>query len=221
MGTPPQRPARNTHTVRQSFLAGAARALCILTAVAGASALAPQPAAAQAMAACPNVAATVDMVGGDAVSDAIACAVNAIRAEQRLGPLVPAGALALAAQRHGTDMVNRRYFAHDSPSGGTPDKRARRAGYIRGQCWVVGENLGWAVPGANSAETVVTAWMESPPHRAIILDPEFRQMGVGVVGGAPAGDGLGSTFVLEAGSTVCASAASRTGARVRSRVRVG
>jgi uncharacterized protein YkwD len=201
-----------------------ARALCLLIAVTGAIALAPQPAAAQSVAACANAAATVATAGGEVVSDAIACAVNAIRAEQRLGPLVAAAALEVAAQRHGTDMVARRYFAHVSPSGGTIDARARRAGYIRGACWVVGENLGWAVPGAASAEAVVAAWMDSPTHRAIILDPEFRQMGVGVVSGAPAGDGVGSTFVLEAGSTVCAAGAARSGVvrgRPRARVRAG
>ncbi|MEA2268063.1 MAG: hypothetical protein QOD55_2512 [Solirubrobacteraceae bacterium] len=220
VGTPPPRPARTTRPIRQQLIAGAARALCLLTAIAGTVALAPQPAAAQSLAACPNVAGTVQDIGLAAVRDAVACGVNAMRAEQRLGPLSPSSALAMAAQRHGTDMIARRYFAHVSPGGGTVDKRARRAGYIRNDCWVVGENLGWTVALSASADAVVGAWMESPSHRAIILDPEFRQFGVAVVAGAPDGDPTGATFVLEAGSTVCAGAAVPSGPRARARARV-
>jgi uncharacterized protein YkwD len=155
------------------------------------------------------------------VREAVGCAVNAIRSEQRLATLLPSATLALAAQRHGTDMVTRRYFAHVSPSGGTIEKRARRAGYMRGPCWVVGEDLGWAVPASASAQAVVDAWMDSPSHRAIILDPEFRHMGLAVIAGAPAGDGAGATFVLDAGANECGLPAGAARARPRAQVRAG
>jgi uncharacterized protein YkwD len=161
----------------------------------------------------------MDAVGPAVVRDAVGCAVNAIRSDQRLAALVPSPTLALAAQRHGADMLTRRYFAHVSPSGGTVEKRARRAGYMRGPCWVVGENLGMAVPESASAQALVAAWMDSPSHRAIILDPEFRHMGLAVLPGAPAGDGAGATFVLDVGSNDCAFPVGAARVRAKARAR--
>jgi len=205
--------------VRRWSFAGAARLLCTVTAVAGTAGLAPQPAQAQTPAACPNVNETVDAVGPALVREAVGCAVNAIRSRERLAPLLPSSTLALAAHRHGGDMVARRYFAHVSPTGGTVEKRARRAGYMRAPCWVVGENLGEAVAQSATAQTIADAWMASPSHRAIILDPEFRHMGVAVVPGTSAGEGSGATFVLDVGANDCAPAAAlaRTRARVHAR----
>jgi uncharacterized protein YkwD len=176
---------------------------------------------AQTVAACPNATDTVDTVGPGAVRDAVECAVNTIRSEHRLAQLVPSATLAVAAQRHGVDMVTRRYFAHVSPSGGTIEKRARRAGYMRGRCWVVGENLGVAAAASASAQEVVEAWMDSPSHRAIIMDPEFRHMGLAVVAGAAADDVAGSTFVLDVGSNDCAFPVGAAQVRARPRVRAG
>ena len=50
----------------------------------------------------------------------------------------------------------------------------------------MGENLAWGA-GANrsSPRGIVAAWMESPPHRQNILDSRFREIGIGVVEGAP------------------------------------
>jgi uncharacterized protein YkwD len=219
VGSPPLRPA-NTTLLRRS-IAGAARVLCTVAAVAGTAVLAPQPALAQTPAACPNVTDTVDAAGLGAVRTAVGCAVNAIRSEQRLAGLMPSSTLAVAAQRHGIDMVTRRYFAHVSPSGGTIEKRARRAGYMRGPCWVVGENLGTAVPASASAQAIVDAWMASPSHRAIILDPEFRHMGLAVVAGDPLDDPAGATFVLDVGANDCDFPAGAARAKVRARVRAG
>ena len=45
---------------------------------------------------------------------------------------------------------------------------------------------------------IVKAWMNSPGHRAIILPAAFREVGVGIAGGAPQG-GNGATYVLDVG----------------------
>ena len=62
--------------------------------------------------------------------------------------------------------------------------------------------------------------MDSPSHRAVILDPAFRDIGIGLVARAPVGDGAGATFVLEMGAmTSCTlSAAPRSTPRARVRV---
>jgi uncharacterized protein YkwD len=157
------------------------------------------------------------------VEAAILCLVNAERATAGLVPVERAGALEVSAQRHAADMVARRYFAHVSPAGGTVDKRARRAGYLTAPCWALGENLGWAPPAVASADALVAAWMASPKHRAVILDPEFRDIGIGVTTRAPTGDGPGATFVLELGAmTACgpAGAGGTVRAKPRARIRV-
>ena len=69
------------------------------------------------------------------------------------------GRLAAAARAHSADMVNRHYFEHDSPDGGTPEDRASAAGYSD----YGGENIAY---GQRSAAEVVSDWMGSPDHRA-------------------------------------------------------
>jgi uncharacterized protein YkwD len=175
------------------------------------------PARAQAPA-CPGAEAVLGPVPPAVVEAGVSCLVGAIRAERRLPALRPSAELEAVAQRHGVDMVARRYFAHVSPSGGTVDKRARRLGYLTDPCWILGEDLGWAPPEVASARDVVDAWMESASHRAVILDPRFREIGIGLVDAAPVAGTAGATFVLELGGVGC-DTAPRT-ASVRSRVRV-
>jgi uncharacterized protein YkwD len=188
-------------------------------------AVAAAPAArAQAAAACPSAAQPLGVAPPAAVEAAVLCLVNGERAAARLAPVQRTSALEVSARRHAADMVARRYFAHVSPSGGTVDKRARRAGYLSAPCWVLGEDLGWAPPAVASAGAVVAAWMESPKHRAVILDREFRDIGIGLVTRAPTGDGSGATFVLEMGAMAACGAAGPSGtvrATPRARIRVG
>lgn len=217
-GTPPLGPA----PLRRAHLRAPAPRLAplpvVLVLVVVALAVAAGPARAQAPTACPAAAVPLGMAGAVAVEAAVNCLVNGIRTGRGLPALVRSAELQGVAQRHGTDMVTRRYFAHVSPSGGTVDKRARRAGYLDGPCWVLGEDLGWAPSSIASAQAVVEAWMESPSHRAVILDPRFRELGIGLVGAAPVGGGPGATFVLEVGVVQCGAGVRAAG--VRNRVRV-
>ena len=109
------------------------------------------------------------------------------------------GDLRRAAKLHATDMVRRRYFAHVSPEGGTMAQRVKRSGYLSGaRRWALGENIGWGSGSAASAASIVNAWMNSPGHRAVILDRRFGEVGLGIARGVPSG-GSGATFVLDAG----------------------
>jgi uncharacterized protein YkwD len=98
---------------------------------------------------------------------------NAERLRAGCGPLRVDGRLAAAARAHSADMVNRSYFEHDSPDGGTPADRASAAGYAN----YGGENIAY---GQRSAAEVVADWMGSPGHRRNILDCEFTTIGVGL-----------------------------------------
>jgi uncharacterized protein YkwD len=132
---------------------------------------------------------------------ALRCLVNVERARHGLPALRSNQELNLAADRHGADMVARGYFAHVSPEGASVADRARASGYLGGsQDWALGEDIGWGTGGESTPESIVAAFMNSPPHRRVILDRDFRQIGVGVVTGVPvSAPGAGATFVLDLG----------------------
>lgn len=73
------------------------------------------------------------------------------------------------------DMFTNQYFEHISPTGVNVSDVVRKMGY---EYIVVGENL--ALGNFGGDVQVVTAWMNSPGHRANILDSRFQEMGVAV-----------------------------------------
>ncbi|MFA5997725.1 MAG: CAP domain-containing protein [Candidatus Paceibacterota bacterium] len=73
------------------------------------------------------------------------------------------------------DMFNKQYFEHVSPTGVGPADLAATVGY---QYVVVGENL--ALGDFEGDAGVVTAWMNSPGHRANILNTHYQEIGVAV-----------------------------------------
>jgi uncharacterized protein YkwD len=95
-------------------------------------------------------------------------------------------------------MVARHYFAHTSLGGATLTDRIRRAGYLPSQGrWSAGEILAWASGSQATPRGLVDAWMASPEHRRILLDPKFSDVGVGVVAGSPQG-GQGTAITADA-----------------------
>ena len=66
--------------------------------------------------------------------------------------------------------------------------RIRGAGYAkRDRGWALGENLAWGTGGLATAARDPRAWMNSPGHRANILKRAYREVGIGIALGAPAG----------------------------------
>ena len=78
------------------------------------------------------------------------------------------------ARAHSADMATKGYFDHTSPDGRSPFDRMRAAGY-RGN--LMGENI---AAGQRTAAAVETAWMNSPGHRANILNCGYKVIGIGV-----------------------------------------
>jgi uncharacterized protein YkwD len=132
----------------------------------------------------------------------VVCLVNRIRTHHEIPLLSPNDDLSSSAAGHSDDMVSRRYFSHFGPSGSTPFARVAETGYMAGAAGCdVGENLGWGV-GSNrgSPLAVVVAWMHSAPHRANILEPRFRDIGVGISRGSPHGRlAYAGTYTLDLG----------------------
>jgi uncharacterized protein YkwD len=82
-------------------------------------------------------------------------------------------------------MIARRYFEHDTPDGVDAQERMRAAGYQSNNA-ITGENIAWAAGELASPFEIVDLWMHSPPHRENILRPQFTEIGIGLVRGAPA-----------------------------------
>lgn len=102
--------------------------------------------------------------------------INRIRRQHGLRLFLRSRPLARSADFHSRDMLRRNFFAHASSNGTSFDTRLRR--YTRAAR--IGENIAW-VPGGHHkgvARQVVDMWMASPPHRAALLAPDFRKIGI-------------------------------------------
>jgi uncharacterized protein YkwD len=112
----------------------------------------------------------------DGTERAIVRAVNKQRAQHGLGAVKATSKLARAADFHTWEMLTADYFAHTSRNGGAFERRVRRFARFR----ALGETLAWITRcGGGGARTVVGMWMNSAPHRAILLSSKFRRIGVG------------------------------------------
>lgn len=106
-------------------------------------------------------------------------AINHVRRAHGLRPVVPSPRLHRAARAHSADMLRRGYFAHTSPTGLTLFERIVRSGFVTYGAWNAGETLAWGTGSYGSPAGVVNMWMRSPDHRAILLSPAYRFVGIG------------------------------------------
>ena len=102
-------------------------------------------------------------------------ALNDARAQRGLGGLQASAPLSRAADAHTRDMLSRDFFDHASSDGTGFDTRVRRYA----QASVLGETLAMISRRSGGAGTIVRMWLNSPPHRAILLDPRFVKVGIG------------------------------------------
>ena len=98
---------------------------------------------------------------------------NAERAKAGCGPLSVNATLTAVAQAHSQDMATNDYFDHNSQDGRTPFDRMTAAGY---RYSTAAENI---AAGQRTPQDVMTAWMNSPGHRANILNCALKEIGVG------------------------------------------
>ncbi len=100
--------------------------------------------------------------------------VNEERAKAGCGPLTEHPLLTKAAQGHSDDMAARDFFDHTNPDGDGPGERITAAGYTWSS---YGENI---AKGQTTPAQVMDAWMNSPGHRANILNCGFKEIGIGL-----------------------------------------
>lgn len=112
--------------------------------------------------------------------------INAVRTQHHLVPLRLSSPLTTAALVHTRQMAAGGYFAHESPDGSAFSQRIQQF-YSSGpwSYWSVGENLLWSTHV--DAQQALELWLSSPEHRANLLRPRWREIGVAAlrVSGAP------------------------------------
>jgi uncharacterized protein YkwD len=179
---------RLSQLLRTTALALALGALAFTTP--SASAHAPRCGAAAHARAVPTAAS----------AGAILCLVNRHRAYHRLAPLRLNAALSSSAQGHSAQMVADRYFSHTGAGNSTLASRIGATSYLRGaRAWALGETLAWAGGAQATPVGLVSILIHSPPHRAILLDPTYLDIGVGIGAGAPVAGTPGATLTLDLG----------------------
>lgn len=171
----------------------------LITAALASVALAAPGAAAAAT--CPDADAypgTPAFVAG--AESTTLCLLNNERAAAGLAALRPGPAeLRQPAIAYANDMVRRQFFGHVTPDG--VQLLARLTSYTISAVWNVGENLAWGEASMGTPAAIVRAWMNSPGHRRNILDGSFKEIGIGIVAGAPKPvDSPAATYVTEFGS---------------------
>lgn len=132
----------------------------------------------------------------------IRCLVNRARKRHGLRHLRSNGRLRRAAEKHSDYMKRHHCFSHDCPGEPSFVARLQHVHYIVNglRRWVVGENIAWGAGSHGTPKAIVRAWMHSPGHRANILEPRFKQLGVGFARGCPQGKRRdGGTYTTDFG----------------------
>lgn len=146
--------------------------------------------------ACAGAGAQPGAVSERAYARAVECLVNGQRAAAGLSGVAHDRHLARAASGFSTAMVRQGFFDHVSPHGSTLGGRARAAGFHGG---TLGEAIGWGAGARGTPVAIVEMWMNSPPHRAILLGAQFHRVGLGVAMGAPNGFAQAVTVTADFG----------------------
>jgi uncharacterized protein YkwD len=102
--------------------------------------------------------------------------INEERKKQELNPLTADPELTIVARNHSRDMFARGYFSHVTPEGKSPFDRINNAGV---KFLTAGENLALA----QTLSLAHKGLMNSPGHRANILEPKFGRVGIGILDG--------------------------------------
>jgi uncharacterized protein YkwD len=124
--------------------------------------------------------------------------INALRRSKGLGALRLNRSLSLAALGHSVSMAKHGFFEHSGWDAASFGRRLKlRYPPLPHASWEVGENMVWASPGLSAVQTV-QLWLNSRPHRQILLAPSWREIGLGsvhVVGAPGVYEGLDVTIL--------------------------
>jgi uncharacterized protein YkwD len=118
----------------------------------------------------------------DRVEAATLCLINRERRAAQLVALRFSAALDRSAAFHSIEMVRYHFLAHEAPGHPPLLTRIRGYGYFDGVAdGLYAENVGAGATTNGTAHALMDAWMASPPHRANVLYPKFRKVGIAAV----------------------------------------
>jgi uncharacterized protein YkwD len=147
--------------------------------------------------ACNDSGASPSDGNEDQLAAAVLCLVNAERTALGLPALTENPQLDEAARGMAQRMVTEHFFSHDTPDGKNVVERIEPTGYIPNSGdWVVGENLAWGSGGLSTPAAIVNGWMNSPGHKANILAPDYKDIGLAVAMGSPSASVNGGTVYV-------------------------
>ncbi len=126
--------------------------------------------------------------------------VNAERAKVGAQPLAFDDNLNTAAEHHSSWMIDTDTFSHTGVDGSSPGDRMEAANYVFSGSWAWGENIAWRSTRSPSdfvdeVEQMHISLMNSPGHRANILNDNFREIGIGLEIGPY--DGFEGAFITQ------------------------
>ena len=130
-----------------------------------------------------NWIAEYQQLGANAFELEVIRLINIVRVEHNLQPLAISQNLMMAARFHSQEMEDLNYTSHISPNHGRSSNRASMFGHqnVNEDVWGVRENI---AGGTRTPQSTVNGWLNSPGHRAAILDESFVSIGVGRVNGS-------------------------------------
>lgn len=111
--------------------------------------------------------------GESGAESAVLALVNEERAAAGCRALTANAKLSAAARAYSDTMARSGVMSHTGPDGSTMTSRVEAAGYGWSR---LGENI---ARGQADAAAVMNAWMNSPGHKANILNCDFREIGIG------------------------------------------
>ena len=159
--------------------------------------------------AAPSAALAGDCQGADArpaadnlpqIAQTTLCLLNVERAAKGLAAVSEQSQLTKASAAYSALMVSEQFFAHVSPEGSELTDRLTGVGYLGNPgSWIVGENIAWGESYLATPGSIVKAWMNSPPHRANILNGDYSDIGLGIALGTPASANPGATYTTDFG----------------------
>lgn len=151
-----------------------------------------------ALVAVPGAAARVPASTHTSPEQRVVELINKQRARHGLRALKVDGGLVTVARRHSRDMVRRNYFSHRSKSGSDPADRIAQAGGIG----AIGEDIAWGTGSYSTPSAIVKLWLNSPPHRRVLLAKDLKYVGIGRATGRFLGNSGAAVFTADFSSRV-------------------
>lgn len=138
-------------------------------------------------------------MGPHTLDRTVKCMLNEQRTRRGLRALRSNSRLHAPARYHNWDLIfNLGFLSHNSSNGESAVQRILRYGYTSGtRSWTVGEIIAYAWGVFKTPRSIVGGWLNSPPHRTILLMSKWHDFGVAGRRGVP-----GNTLAFGAVYTV-------------------